>query len=217
MKSFFRVSFIFLLILILHSCTIEKSTKELENNFTSREISELNKIIEFYKTQIGGQLDDKFEIVFKKQLDTFVANGKNDKIYSLDFDKQTQFYQSLKQEVFDEIWYYSEMIKVKYQEEYKTTIIQYQSESKYQDFLREVGRKNNLITEYKNIIGTFGVDTSTWLEQTILMNPKKFNLSDPNIQLIISIHYLTQNDRNKRLEILLNKIEQEKNNVIKGN
>lgn len=208
MNSISKIISLFILFNLI-SCSSEKITKELENHFNSEKISELYKIIDFYKTQIGGLPDDKFEIIFKKHLSEFEVNGSSSKIHSLDFDKQTQLYKTLDKEVFNDIWYYSKLFKVKYHKEYITTITQYQSQSNYQNFLGEVGKYNKHILEYKKIIEEFGVDTTTWLEQTILMNPEEFNLADPNIQLIISIHYLTQNDRNNRLEILMNKIERE--------
>ena len=38
------------------------------------------------------------------------------------------------------------------------------------------------------------------LQQSIYNNPKEFDLDDPNIQLLIAIHYLTLNDQQKRTD-----------------
>jgi hypothetical protein len=208
MKSIIK-KIIFFFAIIITSCSSEKSTKELDENFSKEEISELNKIIDYYKNEIEGKSNDEFEKIYNRQLDEIVKKGSNSKIYALDFNNQNQFYESLSAELFNEIWYYSEMGKVKFHKEYTIQITQFQTESKYQNFLSDVGKYNRHIKEYQNNIKNFGVDTTTWLEQTILMYPSDFNLSDPNIQLIISIHHLTQNDRNHRMEKLNNDIKKD--------
>ena len=64
-------------------------------------------------------------------------------------------------------------------------------------------KKNKRIAEYAKSINDSGdfssLDLTTW---EILNNRKYFNLNDPNIQLILAIHFLTLNDQLKRKEEL---------------
>lgn len=196
------VSKIFTIISILFffSCSSELTTKELNNHFSKEEIQDLKKIIEFYKNEISNSSSSDFKTCFNSQLKEFSEKGKNPKIYNLDYSKQKALYNTISKETFNSIWYFCELYDSK--THITKRIICFDSKTKYKNFLADVGKYNKHIAEYAKIQNNSGLDTTTWLEQTILMYPKEFDLLDQNIQLIIAIHYLSQNDRNKRNEIL---------------
>ena len=196
---FFAISF---LLIALISCSENISTKELENNFSRDEIVELEKIITFYKTQISANNNSNFKAIYEKQLKEFSDKGKNANIYTLDFNLQEKLCNSLNPELFSEIWSEGGRVQIINHSEYNTKIFYYNSSGKYLKFLADVGKYNTHIKEFLTVIEnlSFGIDTTTWLEQTILMYPNEFDLNDPNIQLIISIHHLSQNDDNNRMK-----------------
>jgi hypothetical protein len=194
-KIFTIISILFFL-----SCNSELTTKELNNNFSKEQIHDLNKIIEFYKNEISNSSSSDFKTLFNLQLKEFSEKGKNPKIYDLDYSKQKALYNTISKETFKSIWYFCEQYHSK--TDISKRIICFDSKTKYKYFLADVGRYNKHIAEYAKIQNNLGLDTTTWLEQTILMYPKEFDLSDQNIQLIIAIHYLSQNDLNKRNEFL---------------
>ena len=73
--------------------------------------------------------------------------------------------------------------------------------SDYIEYLKELGLKNKFIRDYTNgILARGGIDGMFSLQTHIYQNPNDLDLNDLNIQIIISIHYLTQNDNEKRVE-----------------
>ena len=187
-------------VLFFISCNSEPTTKEVSNNFTKAEIKDLNKIIAFYKTEISDNPSSDFEASFKFQLKEFTEKGENSKIYDLDYSKQEALYNSISKETFNAIWSFCELYIFK--TDTTKRILCFESKTKYKSFLTDVAKYNKHIAEYEETLNNSASISTTWLEQTIIMYPGEFDLADPNIQLIIAIHYLFQNDINKRNEIM---------------
>ena len=74
-------------------------------------------------------------------------------------------------------------------------------DGKYQRFLIAFGKRNPVIKEYaKSIQDSGGFSYLSFNHNQILNNKKYIDLDDPNIQLILAIHFLTLNDEEKRNE-----------------
>jgi hypothetical protein len=115
----------------------------------------------------------------------------------IDFEEQKKLYDKISKKTFDEIWMYCE--STYYPSNTKSQDICAVTDGKYQSYLSDLGKVNKRIGKYADRIeasGTFsGLDIPY---QEILKMNSDFDLNDPNIQLILSIHYLSINDNAKR-------------------
>ena len=181
------------------SCKSEHSSTELKNNFTTEQISDLYKIIDFFKSQICENSNSDFKTCFSEILPDLLEYGWQPILDNVDFEKQKALYSSISQSTFDEIW---EFGKATYPEtglELKSVGSKYNGE--YQKFLTELGKNNNEIKNYADrLIGAGNFESMGLLQQRIFKNPTEFDLDNPNVQLLIAVHYLSQNDQQKRTD-----------------
>jgi hypothetical protein len=117
----------------------------------------------------------------------------------VDYKRQKELYESISQSTFNEIWDFQKITYPESEKELKSIASKYNGG--YQKYLSELGEKNNEIKKYvEQLISAGDFESMGLLQQNIFKNPNKFDLNDSNIQLLISIHYLTQNDQQKRDE-----------------
>ena len=181
------------------SCKSQYSTVELENNFSTDQISDLNKIRDFFKNQISENKKSDFKVCFSKILPGLLENGWHPILEKVDFEKQKELYNSISKSTFDEIWEFGKATYPDTGLELKKLGSKYNG--KYQKFLTEFGKNNPEVKNYADrLIEAGDFESVGWLQQSIYKNPKEFDLEDPNIQLLIAIHYLTLNDQQKRTD-----------------
>lgn len=192
---------LFLIFITLISCQSNFTSPQLKNHFSEKEIDDLEKIVSFYTNQLSKNSSDNFEEVFNTTLNEFMYSTYRNNFYNLDFNKQKELYNLISDETFNEIWIYNK----RYHNNDKSTVFRYvgfKYDSKYNKFLREVALKNEFIKEYTNLLeGTGSFDELNFLVLIIIENKDKFDLNDPNIQLIIAIDNLSKNDMQKRKEL----------------
>ncbi|MCA0133909.1 hypothetical protein [Winogradskyella alexanderae] len=198
MKKYLRALIISVLLLNL-SCASKFTTTELQNHFSKDQINDLQKITEFFKSQICANKSSDFETCFTEMLPALLEYGWQSILDNVDFDKQKELYNSISKSTFEEIWEFGK-------ETYPDTGLELRSlgskyKGKYQNFLAELGKNNKELKEYADrVIGTGDFESSLILQSRIYEYPTDFDLSNVNIQLLIAIHYLTQNDQQKRTE-----------------
>ena len=199
MRKTIILIFGFMILQMNFSCKSEHSTTELKNNFTTEQISELYKIIDFFKSQICENINSDFKTCFSKILPDLLEYGWQPILDNVDFEKQKELYSSISQSTFDEIWGFG---KLTYREtglELKSVGSKYNG--KYQKFLTELGKNSNEIKDYADrLIGAGDFESMGLLQQRIFKNPTEFDLDNPNVQLLIAVHYLSQNDQQKRTD-----------------
>jgi hypothetical protein len=185
----------FVFIILITSCKSQYSTTALRNNFTPEQISDLNKITKFFKTEPCGNVD--FEKCYKlTNHDSLQAVGEG--FWTrIDFEKQKQLYEQISQSTFKEVWMYCE--STYYPSETKAQDICAVAMGKYQKYLDDLGKSNPRIAEYAIRIQASGDFNGFDIQYHEILKPDShFDLNDPNIQLILAIHYLSINDQEKR-------------------
>ena len=181
------------------SCKTIYSTNELKNNFSTEQISDLNKITTFFKNQICENQNSDFKTCFKKILPELLENGQQPIIEKIDFEKQKELYNYISKSTFNEIWEFGKTTYPNTGLELKSLGSKYNG--KYQKYLTELGKNNANIKEYTELLIDAGdFESMGLLQQMIKENPEEFDLENPNIQLLISIHYLALNDQQKRTD-----------------
>ena len=179
------------------SCKSELSTRELKNNFTTEQISDLNKIIDFFKNQICQNNGSDFKTCFSELLPTLLEYSWQPILKKVDYEKQKEIYKSISDTTFKEIWAFGKTTYPETGLELKSVGSKYNG--KYQKYLTELGKHNTEIKEYaERLIASGDFESMELLQYRVYINPSKFDLDNPNIQLLIAVHYLSQNDQEKR-------------------
>jgi hypothetical protein len=194
-----RFLIIICVLILNYSCSTNFSTPELRNNFSKEQIADLNKITEFFKNQICENRKADFKTCFSKILPELMEYGWQPILDNVDFEKQRELYNSISQSTFDEIWEFGKATNLETGWEFKSIGSKYNGN--YQNFLAELGKNNSEIKDYADrVIGMGDFESMGLLQRRIYRNPMDYDLDNPNIQLLIAIHYLSQNDQQKRTD-----------------
>jgi hypothetical protein len=193
-----RILHIFFISISISSCSQKFSSTELENNFTEAEIRDLHKLTEFFQEQMCNDKGD-----FNSCMDSLIPflgeYGWQPILESVDFKKQQSVYESLESNLFKEIWNICKSRNPREGWESKSLCLN--TAGKYVSFLEAVGERNGVLEAYKDDLlrgGDFyGIQR---IEYEVFNKTDRIDLSDPSIQVLFAVHYLTQNDQQKRKE-----------------
>ena len=156
-------------------------------------------IVNFFTAEIQENENDDFVAAFEKILPKLNESGFTPILETLDFEKQKQMYKQISPDTFGEIWTFG---KSRYRGDsitYKSIGFKYSGS--YFQFLEKLGKTQPVLEKYyKDCMDSGSVESYPYLQYNIKQLPDQFDLSDFNIQLLISVHYLTVNDKNKRKE-----------------
>ena len=198
MKNATRILLTFLLLPGLRVSGQELRTDPTVNSiFTSREISNLEKILNFFAQQIctSGEIDDHQEIScytsycrnLKERTSAFSSVD-----LKLSLAAQREFYNRLDTSTFNEIWHHEKSWNTKTGD--TITRINLDPEGNYAKFLEALGHEYSQVGEYYDDLESMGGICPTQLAQ-LLMNYREFNFTDERIRLLFAIHYLTMNEQ----------------------
>lgn len=193
-----------LLILQLNlSCKTQEATIALKNNFTTEQIVDLNRIIDFFKSEICVYQKDDFKTCFLQIPFKFTETSNNSFWTTTNFEEQKRLYEQISESTFDEIWGFC---KSTYFPSQTTAMdICAITNGKYQKYLSDLAKTNPRVAEYLRRIEASGDFNNFDIQYEQILDDKKyFDLKDKNIQLIIAIHYLSMNDQFKRNAHLMN-------------
>lgn len=197
MRKTIILTFVVIILQLNFSCKSQFSTTELNNNFTAEQIADLNKITEFFKSEMCLHMDSDFKTCYERNPHKYLEATGNGFWTNIDFKKQNELYEEISKSTFDEIWMFCE--STVYPSQSKVKSLCANATGKYQKFLADFGKRNPRIAKYAERIqasGDYnGLDIQYW---EVLKDQKSFDLNDPNIQLILAIHYLSMNDNAKR-------------------
>ncbi|PWJ38663.1 hypothetical protein, partial [Sediminitomix flava] len=206
MKKLILILIQVLFLCILNACEMKHTEKELESNFTIEQIADLRKITEFFKNSICDDTGLDFKVCFnEKNYGSLLVNAF-ELLSRIDFDEQQKLYKQISSTTFDEIWMFCEATRYPSKRKFQDICSVY--DGKYQKYLIDLGKKNIRIAKYADKIqasGGFNVFDIGLNE--IFKENSYFDLDDPNIQLILAIHFLSINDQIKR-NPLLNELEE---------
>jgi hypothetical protein len=179
-----------------------ENNKTVKRNFQESEIKDLKRILDFFETQIceidGGNGADVLQCYrnFFVRLDSAEASGNIDP--KISFAQQLDLYTQLSDSTFNDIWYFSMVVK-RAQTSYDTLKSVTYNDGKYAAFLKDVGRTHNAVGKYYSAFEAAG-DLSPSMVALLLKLYNDYDITDIRIRLIIAVHYLTLNDQFKRRE-----------------
>ena len=203
------MQFVIVFLLILSGCTYDTGKKlnsfsTVTDCFTREEIKDLAKLLDFFNGQICvSEGIDKKEII--KCYDSFIQRMiETAEAGSLDaqipFSLQKEIYNQISDSLFNRIWVFGRS-RIKWGEPDTLKHIGYRRDSKYMEFLEELGKEYEMVKNYRETF-TLAGDISPSMSRDILMIKEdyQYDLNDVRLQLVIAIHYLTMNDKQKRKE-----------------
>ena len=175
------------------SCETQYSTSELSNNFSKEQISDLNKITDFFIENVCTNMNSDFKNCYREtNHDSLVAIGYGIDL-KINYDKQKELYNQISKLTFDEIWRISE--STFYPSEKNVKNLDLVTTGKYLKFLTDFGKTNKRIAKYvKKIKATGSFIPQQIVYWEVIKDQEHFDLDNPNIQLILAIDYLTKND-----------------------
>ena len=193
-----RILSIILISISAFSCSQKSHSSELEDNFHETEIQDLQRLTSFFQDQMCGS-NDKFKPCLDSLIPHLVESGYQAILENIDFEEQQALYASFKTDLFSEIWEYSKVKNIQENKYYK--LIAFKIDGKYASFLKDLAKRNLELEEYYDRM----MESGDWeslglLQQRIYTNPDHYDLKDPAIQVLIAVHFLTQNDQQKRKE-----------------
>ncbi|WP_411893330.1 hypothetical protein [Winogradskyella sp. A2] len=181
------------------ACKSQYSVTELNNNFTSEQITDLKKITVFFKNQMCLNKDSDFKTCYERIPHEYFEASGNGFWTDIDFEEQKELYKKISKSTFDKIWSFCNSTENKTEKEKRHLCANAIGE--YNNYLFDLGKQNPKIEEYAHWINASGdFNSLQLLYSKISKNKKYFDLNDPNIQLILAIHYLALNDQAKRNE-----------------
>ena len=187
----------FLILQVFFSCKVHYTTTELESNFTNEQIADLNRISDFFKDQICINKDADFRSCYEKIPHDYLQAYGSGFWTNINFEKQKELYSQISKSTFNEIWKFCRTTHTKSGLDFKSICAI--SNGKYQKYLADLGKSNPRIAEYaKRIWNSGDYDSFDFNFREIIEDKKDFNLKDPNIQLILAIHYLSLSDQDQR-------------------
>ena len=192
--SHFAKLFFALLVFNLISCDKGFRTPELEAHFSKGEMADLSKIVDFFNQQLCQDQDKpQFESCFKNHLHLLLESTNNPLLQLIDFKEQEGLYNTISKSTFDAICLIKQRKTPDPEISYKTNNLNL--DGPYFNFLKALGLKNNLVLEYTEYLRyAGGVENYGILESDIFRKKEGLNFKDPNMQLLIAVHYLTAND-----------------------
>ena len=193
-----KLPLIIILFLSLSSSFSQRVTPELDKWFSIAEIQELNIIADFFQDQIcGEQSTSSFADCYRQALPQIMDPNRDYIGETIDYSEQINLYQSLSESTINKIWTFCIYQRVNEPDkEWEQMCIS--DDPAISGFICETGKANPY---YQNICDNLKIlqDFNDGnLETIIKENPDFINLNDRNVQILLSINYLTQNDIKKR-------------------
>ncbi len=171
--------------------------------FNKTESQDLQRILDFFENSICINENIKKENInecYKKFFERIKGESEKDgNIYlKISFNEQQRVYEQINNSTFGEIWKFEKNLP---QNSSADTLkyITYKYESKYINYLKELGKTYKVIESYKESFLNAG-DMSPIMFANVIMGYENYNTEDIRIKLFIAIHYLTLNDQNERKE-----------------
>ncbi len=186
-------------ILSLGICTGQESKVDLNEYFSDTEVKDLNTMADFVQRELCGSVDEtKFGNCFKFSLPD-LADWKQSYVQDkISWRRQKRLYSEISDSTFDKIWGLCKTwrtIEPKY--EYKS--ICFSQNENFIRFLKKMGESNPYLEGYAEKLENVGsFDSGNFLVWNIIEYPQNWDLEDRNVQIVLAIHFLTQNDKQKR-------------------
>ncbi|WP_430965316.1 hypothetical protein [Spongiimicrobium sp. 2-473A-2-J] len=192
--------FILLFFSILFQSFGQNSELNLNNYFSETEIADLNRMTDFFQSELCGKTD---RIEFGECL--MVSFPENRELFQycvsgqISYRKQKKLYKTLNNSTFKKIWALCPSTILITEPEYEYQSICFSGDTQFLAFIKALGEQNEYLKYYGQKLERIGgFDSGTFLSESIIGQSEKWNLDNRNVQIFLAIHYLTHNDLENR-------------------
>lgn len=195
---------LFFFLFLTFSCKAQYSVKELETTFTPKEIRDLELITEFFRDAMCLGMDADFKKCYEFVPHEYLEASGEPFWTRINYEDQKKLYEKISKSTFDDIW------TIRTGRNYELDIDFYSLstnlDGKYFKYLNELGKSNLRIKIYAaRLLASGDYHSGDFRYVNILNDSKYLDLNDPNIHLILSIHYLSLSDHHNRSKIPIEK------------
>ncbi|ADY29304.1 hypothetical protein [Cellulophaga lytica] len=191
-----------LLVLLLNLCFFsfgQKEQTDLSDFFSKSEIKDLNLVTDFFQAELCGNADwTKFGSCIAESKEDLVDWKQNYLEKKISWRKQKKLYSKISDSTFKKIWSLCKTwrtIEPKY--EYKS--ICFSQNKKFIGFVNFLAESNPSLEGYGDKLELVGRFTPTdEILYTLHNFPDGTDLDNRGIQILLAIHFLTENDQAKR-------------------
>ncbi len=180
-------------------CIGQDSKVDLNEYFSDTEIKDLNTITNFFQRELCGIVDKtKFGNCLKLSLPD-LADWKQTYVQEkIGWRKQKKLYSKISYSTFHKIWTLCKTWRT-IEPKYEYESICFSQNENFMGFLKKVGQSNPYLEGYAEKLENVGsFESGKFLVWNIIEYPQNWNLEDRNVQIVLAIHFLTQNDKQKR-------------------
>ncbi len=191
---------LFLIIFLVNICSFKTSGQLSLTDpiFSTKQLEDLQKMSVFFSSQLCGSDFDALTCLENSSKE-LAEYGLQPILEKISFEKQLELYESFESNIFSEIWTFCKSANPN--EDWERKSICYQPRGKYNAFLLKLVDENPIITGYhKDLLNSGDFTGITRLENEIFRKSGRVDLNKSSIQIILIIHYLSQNDQQKRKE-----------------
>lgn len=182
-----KVQWYFLSLLIfVVSCNQNLSSSKLERHFTESQIEDLNKINNFFISEILKSDSQNFLIALNNFLNDCRTKGIDAVYNPLKVEDFEKVLNSISKSTFNEIW---KLNTVEDKTKYKWLAPKYNG--KYQMFLKDIGKKNEIVKKYYDRMKASGDYNPIHFDESLVNSYKKMDYDSKQIQIILAIHYFS--------------------------
>lgn len=195
----FRKAILFILLISFFLTFGQKERTDLGSYFSKSEIADLNLITDFFQKELCGTSDrTKFGSCITESKADLADWKQNYLERKISWRKQKKLYSKISDSTFNKIWGLCKTwrtIEPKY--EYKS--ICFSQNKIFLEFVNSLEDSSPSMKGYGKKIGNVGRFTSV---EEIMYNlhefPKGTDLDNRGVQILLAIHFLTENDQAKR-------------------
>lgn len=178
-----RYTFVMLLFSILSGCKSHKSTIELDSVFNSKELKDIETLRLFFIEDIVNLDEEEFHLKFRDKMQKLEASG----FATIKPKKIEKLFKSISESTFNEIW----KTKIAEQRNRSYEYLAPNENGKYLKFLSKNTIHNSRIEAYYNKVKASGKFSHFSMLGYMADNTLDFDLKNPNIQIVMAIHYIS--------------------------
>ena len=214
-----RLPLLYLMLLIIGSCSQKDSEKELKPYFSESEIRDLNLIADFFQNEFCGTTDrTKFGNCLTNALPKLVDWEHKYLRKKISWRKQKKLYSKISDSTFNKIWgICKNWLHSEPEYEYESICFSY--DKTFIAFVKSLEESNPSMEGYGEKLEAVGTFAQTvHIMEDLSRSPENTDLDNRAVQILLSIHFLTENDLMKRDEkaIRLEKQELRKRELEHG-
>jgi len=177
----------------------QKKQTDLSDFFTMSEIEDLNLIADFFQSELCGSMErSKFGNCINSSLFDLADWSQYYLQDNISWRKQKRLYKQISDSTFSKIWSLCKTWRLQ-EPKYEYETICFSQKQNFSEFLLALGKSNPYLKSYAiRLVNIGDFESGNFLVWDIVRNPKNWDLEDRNVQIALAVHFLTQNDRQKR-------------------